>query len=291
MKRKDFIVKTALAGLSLGMAMEMKELYQEWQKGKNGQRMPVLFVGHGNPMNAILKNDFSERWRKLAQELPKPKAILCISAHWQSQGSKVTAMEQPRTIHDFGGFPQKLFDQQYPAPGSPFWAKETQNLVSSQSISLDHQWGLDHGTWSVLKPMYPEADIPVYQLSLDYRLNPQEHFKLATELQSLREKGILIVGSGNIVHNLGMIKWGASEAYDWAQEFDQKVYQLITSDQSQDLVNYQNLGKAAQLAVPSDEHYLPLLYSLGLKHPKDEVKVFNKAFDLASVSMTSYLFS
>lgn len=291
MKRNEFIKKTALAGLSFGLAMEMKDLFKDWQAGKQGQRMPVLFVGHGNPMNAILQNDFSNRWRSLAKELPKPKAILVISAHWETEGTLATAMEKPRTIHDFGGFPQELFDQQYPAPGSPYWAEETKKMLKSQELILDHQWGLDHGTWSVLKPMYPEADIPVYQMSINYRLNPSQHYQLASELKALREKGILIVGSGNIVHNLRMVNWNASGAYDWAQEFDAKVYQLIQSGEHKSLIDYQSLGKAAQLSVPSNEHYIPLLYSLGLTDTKDEIRVFNKEFDLASVSMTSYVFA
>ncbi len=254
------------------------------------QKMPALFIGHGSPMNAIEDNQFHKSWAELGKSLPKPKAILCISAHWLTRGTKVTAMEQPRTIHDFGGFPETLFAQQYPAKGSKQVADETIALVKRTAVESDFEWGLDHGTWSVLLPMYPKADIPVIQLSIDYSQPPQYHYDLAKELQALRNKGVLIVGSGNIVHNLGMLDF-TGKTFDWAIEFDEKIKQFINNKNHAAIVNYQQLGKVAQFAVPTNDHYLPLLYTLALQGEKEEVNYFNEQTQMGSVSMRSLIIS
>ena len=253
--------------------------------------MPVLFVGHGSPMNAIEENEFVTEWRRLGKTLPSPNAILCISAHWETRGTWVTAMEKPKTIHDFGGFPQALFDVQYPAPGSPSLANETKQMVKKTAVGLDDKWGLDHGTWSIIHRMYPKADIPVLQLSLDYNQTPQYHYELAKELAGLRRKGVLILGSGNLVHNLRLVAWDKMQAgeyaYDWAMEANNKMKQLILRDEHQQLINYPSLGKDLQLAVPTPEHFLPLLYTLALKEEKDKISFFNDKTVLGSLSMTS----
>jgi len=243
--------------------------------------MPVLFVGHGNPMNAIEKNEYHNKWGELGKSLPKPKAILVVSAHWLTRGTKVTAMEKPKTIHDFGGFPKELFDAQYPVNGSPEFAKKVQSLVTKTKVQSDFEWGLDHGTWSVLLPMFPNADIPVFQLSIDYSQPPQYHYDLAKELSALRKKGVLIIGSGNIVHNLGMIEWGG-KAFDWAIEFDTKIKNFIDEKNHDGIIHYEKLGKIAQLAVPTNDHYLPLLYSLALQEKNESISYFNEKFEMGS---------
>ena len=257
----------------------------------NTPKMPVLFVGHGSPMNAIEENDFVKGFRNAASSIPKPNAILCISAHWLTNGTKLTAMSMPQTIHDFGGFPQALFDVQYPAPGSPELAKETQKLLAPTHVDLDEAWGLDHGTWSVLKHFYPEADIPVIQLSIDYGKPMQYHFDLARQLQSLREKGVLIIGSGNIVHNLGRVDFGRINdigyGYDWAMEARSYINQHLVDGNFQAIIDYQKGPSAMQLAVPTPDHYIPLLYSLGLKTKDEELSLFNDALLAGSLSMTS----
>ncbi len=252
--------------------------------------MPTLFVGHGSPMNAIEENEFVTSWRNMGTTLPKPQVILCISAHWETSGTQVTAMEKPATIHDFGGFPQALFDVQYPAPGSPELAKLTQETITSTSIGLDTKWGLDHGTWSVLRHFYPNHDVPIVQLSLNYKLTPQEHYSLAQELLALRKKGILIVASGNIVHNLSAIDWrNPNSGYDWAQEASSKVKELILKGNHQSLINYKALGQSMMLSAPSAEHYLPLLYILALQQPNETPTFFNDQLVMGSLSMTSLL--
>lgn len=248
-----------------------------------------MFAGHGNPMNAILKNEFSSNWQKIGASLPRPKAILSISAHWLTRGTYVTAMEQPKTIHDFGGFPRALFEQQYPAKGSPEMAEETKKLVTSTTIKDDHQWGLDHGTWSVLLPMFPKADIPVFQLSIDYYQPPQYHYDLAKQLAALRYKGVLIMGSGNIVHNLRMIDFEGKTVFSWAEEFDEKIKSFIDKGDHDSIVRYDKLGELAKLAVPTNDHYLPLLYTLGLQDKKDDISYFNDKMDAGSISMRSLL--
>ena len=257
--------------------------------GEQEQLMPVLFIGHGSPMNGIEDNEFSGRWVKMAQEIPVPKAVLVVSAHWYSKGTRITAMENPSTIHDFGGFPQALFDVQYPAPGNPELAREVASLVSSTEVELDHDWGLDHGTWTIIRHMYPQANIPVLQLSIDYTKEPRYHYELARELYSLRRKGVLIAGSGNMVHNLGMLSWKMINGggYDWAIEMNERFKELILNDQHSALINYQQLGRDALMAIPTPEHYLPLLYTLGLKGKQDDLSFFNDKAVGGSLTMTS----
>jgi 4,5-DOPA dioxygenase extradiol len=253
--------------------------------------MPVLFLGHGSPMNAIEENDFVAGFRRVSREIRRPVAVLCISAHWETRGTYVTAMDLPRTIHDFSGFPRELYEVEYPAPGSPYWAKETKVLVQKTQIELDHQWGLDHGTWSVVKHLYPDALVPVFQMSLDYSKPPQFHYNLAKELASLREKGLLIIGSGNMVHNLRLVAWDKlnedAYGYDWAYEANEMMKQCILEDNHQALIDYKSLGKAFQLAIPTPEHYLPLLYILALKTKNETVKIFNDKAVGGSLTMTS----
>jgi len=253
--------------------------------------MPVLFIGHGSPMNGIENNAFNAYWKLLAKELPRPKAVLVVSAHWLTKGTKITAMDFPKTIHDFGGFPQELFDVQYPAPGNSELAKETATLITSAQVELDHDWGLDHGTWTIVRHMYPEADIPVLQLSIDYTKGPQYHYDLAKELYSLRKKGILIFGSGNMVHNLRMVAWDKINepefGYDWAHQMNSTFKELIGNDEHDKLINFQNLGREAQLSIPTPEHYLPLMYTLGLKNKKEAVSFFNDKAVGGSLTMTS----
>jgi 4,5-DOPA dioxygenase extradiol len=261
---------------------------------KKSDRMPVLFLGHGSPMNAIEDNEYRRAWQALGaqfgQQLSKPELILCISAHWLSRGWWLTAMGQPRTIHDFGGFPQELFDQQYPAPGAPDAAQEISRSIVEPPLNLDMQdWGLDHGTWSVLKPMFPQADIPVIQLSMDYARPPSEHFALGRQLAPLRERGVLIVGSGNIVHNLRAARFDAAsdQAYDWAVEFDTKIAGQIARGELAALADFQKLGSVAQLAHPTYDHYLPLLYAAGAAAPDEPMRFFNTGYQGASISMRS----
>ncbi|MGE6211768.1 4,5-DOPA dioxygenase extradiol [Comamonas aquatica] len=263
-------------------------------------RMPVLFVGHGSPMNAIEDNAYRRSWQQLGQQLlaraERPQLVLCISAHWitQGQGSWLTGMAQPRTIHDFGGFPDALFAQQYPAPGAPVVAQQLASQLhmphSQQALGVDADgWGLDHGTWSVLKPMFPAADIPVVQLSIDYRRPLAEHFALGQQLQALRERGVLIVGSGNVVHNLRALQRTQSplQAYDWAIEFDQMVTGLVERGDLARLGDFQQLGTVAQMAHPTYDHYLPLLYAAGAVHPGEVAQFFNADFQMAAISMRS----
>lgn len=287
MKRKDFL--TAMIGTT--MLPDFKQFTSELPE--QGPEMPVLFVGHGSPMNGIETNEFSNYWKKLASEIPVPKAVLVISAHWLSRGTLITAMESPKTIHDFGGFPQALFDVQYPAKGSPALAKETAGLVHSTVVGMDHDWGLDHGTWSVVRQMYPQANIPVLQLSIDYTKDAQHHYNLAKELSALRRKGVLILGSGNMVHNLRMISlppsgsFNAAYGLDWAIHMNTTFKKLITNGDHASLIAYDKLGPEARLAIPTPEHYLPLLYTLGLQGKKDEISFFNDKAVAGSLTMTS----
>jgi 4,5-DOPA dioxygenase extradiol len=255
------------------------------------QRMPVLFVGHGNPMNAIEDNFYSKSWKAMGKSLPRPQAILSISAHWITKGTKVTGMSHPKTIHDFGGFPKALFDAQYPAPGTPEFANLTKDLVTHSHIQSDDSWGLDHGTWSVLLPMYPLADIPVYQLSLDYDQPPAYHYEIGKQLNKLRDKGVLIIGSGNLVHNLGKVDWGGgNKVYDWALEFDTKLSEWVQKGDHASIMNYQKiLGNTATMAHPSYDHLLPLFYILGLQQKNEHVTFFNDKFEMGSISMRSML--
>lgn len=253
--------------------------------------MPILFIGHGSPMNGIEDNEFSQRWVQMAKEIPTPAAVLVVSAHWFSRGTRITAIDFPETIHDFGGFPQALFDVQYPAPGNPALAMETASLIHSAHVELDHDWGLDHGTWTVVKHMYPDAKIPVLQLSIDFTKSPQYHYNLAKELYGLRKKGVLIIGSGNMVHNLRMVSWEKINTpgygYDWALKMNDTFKHLITEGDYGPLINYESLGAEAKLAIPTPEHYLPLLYSLGLKGSNDNISFFNDKAVAGSLTMTS----
>lgn len=255
------------------------------------EKMPVLFLGHGSPMNAIEENQFVTGFRNLAQNLPKPNAILCVSAHWFTKGSKVTAMEMPKTIHDFGGFPKELFEVQYPAHGSPELAVITQELLLPTAVELDHHWGLDHGAWSVIKHLYPKADIPIIQLSIDYSKPAEYHFQLAQQLSRLREKGILIIGSGNIIHNLRLVDFYNFEkddyGYDWAIEARARINSLLLDGNFQPLLEYEKQSQAFQLAIPTPEHFLPLIYTLGLKDKSEEIQLFNDKLVAGSLSMTS----
>ncbi len=251
-------------------------------------KTPLLFVGHGSPMNGIEDNEFSEYWEKLGREMNPPSVVLCISAHWFTKGTFITAMEKPQTIHDFYGFPKPLFDVQYPAPGNPALAKETASMIHMTTVGLDHEWGLDHGTWSVVRRMFPEAKIPVLQLSIDYTKGTQFHYELAKELAGLRKKGVLIIGSGNMVHNLGIMNWKLPESgYDWAIEMNSTFKSLIVKGDHAPLIQYETLGQAAKLSIPTPEHYLPLLYILGLKEENESVSFFNDKTVMGSVSMTS----
>lgn len=270
------------------VGMSLKSWSNQISDIGESQKMPALFVGHGNPMNAILENDITRGWREMGQGL-KPKAILCISAHWQTKGTMVTMTPKPRTIHDFGGFPQALFDVQYPAPGCPEMAEAVIHEVKKTTVEEDHEWGLDHGTWSVLIKMFPDADVPVFQLSLDYKQGPKYHYELAQELKALRHKGVLIVGSGNIVHNLRMARWDSDEPYDWALNFDQKTKEWIENNDYSALINYPKIGQEAMLSIPTNEHYLPMLYTLALRDEKDKLTFFNESILMRSMSMRSFV--
>ncbi len=256
------------------------------------EEMPAIFIGHGSPMNAIEDNAFAKVWRKLGETLPKPKAVLCVSAHWETRGTFVTAMAKPKTIHDFGNFPKALYDVQYPAPGSEWLASHAQNAIQSTNVGLDESWGLDHGSWSFLRRMFPEADVPVVELSLDATKDAQYHYNLAKELKGLRKKGVLVIGSGNLIHNFKYLNFQAmsntSMAHDWALEAHDDFKRLIQNDDHRSLIQYKKHSKAFQLSAPTPEHYLPMLYALALRSPKDNVSFFNDAIVGGSIDMTSF---
>ncbi|HEU0228587.1 MAG TPA: 4,5-DOPA dioxygenase extradiol [Arachidicoccus soli] len=269
----------------------LNALYKASQLFSNTEKMPVLFLGHGNPMNAIEENEFVNGFRNIAKTLPTPNAILCISAHWFTNGTMVTAMEMPKTIHDFGGFPKALFDVQYPAKGDPALAKETKELLLPTIVALDEKWGLDHGSWSVIKHLYPDANIPVIQLSIDYTKSAQYHFELAQKLNTLRNKGILIIGSGNIIHNLRLVDFPNFDkdnyGYEWAIEARAIINNYLLDGNYQPLIEYTKLSKAIQLAIPTPDHYLPLIYTLGLQQKSENLYLFNDKLVAGSMSMTS----
>lgn len=288
MDRRDFWKRTAGTVLSIGTLNQLEAFAKELPRS---EPMPALFLGHGNPMNALEENRFVKGFREIEKTIPRPKAILCVSAHWFTRGTKVTAMKQPKTIHDFGGFPQALHEFEYPAPGSPELAEATAKLVPNAPAELDQSWGLDHGAWTVLTHLYPAADVPVVQLSLD-RTKPAEfHFDLGRQLDVLRHHGILIVGSGNIVHNLRLVDFRnmdrPNHGFDWAVEAQNFVNQQIAAGDYAPLVDYAKQGRAMNLAVPTPDHYLPLLYILGLKHKPEQLKLFNNEMLAGSLSMTS----
>jgi 4,5-DOPA dioxygenase extradiol len=254
------------------------------------ERMPALFLGHGSPMNAIEENSFVQGFRTVAQGIPRPQAILCVSAHWETRGTRLTAMEHPRTIHDFGGFPEALYEVEYPAPGSPVLAQEAKQLITDHPVDLDVHWGLDHGAWSVIKHLYPGADVPVVQMSLNRNMHASDHYALAADLQPLRDHGILIIGSGNMVHNLRMVDWARLHeqyAFDWAQEAGDKMKRFMLDDDHRALMEFDRQGAAFRLAIPTPEHYLPLLYTLALKKDKEPLSFFNDAPVAGSLTMTS----
>lgn len=291
MKRKAFI-KLTLGG----MAMTTINPLLSWTSEMKEQdvQLPALFIGHGSPMNGIEDNEFSNTWKKLGKEIFKPRAVLVISAHWLTNGTFVTAMEKPKTIHDFGGFPKELFEVEYPASGSPELAQEISKNIVSTSVGLDHDWGLDHGAWTVIRHMYPNADIPVLQMSIDYSKPANYHYELAKQLVSLRKKGVLIVGSGNMVHNLRMVAWDKLNepefGYDWAKEINQIFKEKISSNSHNDLIAYEKLGSAAKLAIPTPDHYYPLIYTLALQGKNDEINFFNDKAVGGSLTMTSVKF-
>lgn len=255
---------------------------------KSTDTMPVLFLGHGSPMNAIELNEFSLGWQEAGKSIPRPAAIICISAHWETRGTFVTAMENPQTIHDFGGFPKALYDVRYPAPGGPALAVEIKNTITSAQVGLDYSWGLDHGAWSVIRHLYPAADVPVIQMSLDYDKGAEYHYELGSQLRVLRNKGVLIVGSGNMVHNLRMIEWNKPEkGSDWAVEANALFRKLMLAGDHDSLVHYENLGQAVKLAIPTPEHYLPLLYILAMSNRDEKITLFNDKEIMGSLSMTS----
>lgn len=292
MDRSHFL---KLIGLStIGFAMtNLNELNIISQTFSNTKKMPVLFIGHGNPMNAIEENIFVEGFRKIASQIEKPNAILCISAHWLTNGTKVTAMPFPQTIHDFGGFPDELFQVQYPAKGSPELAQETKSLLAPISVELDEKWGLDHGSWSILRRMYPEADVSIVQLSIDYNKPMQWHFDLARNLNALRSKGVLIIGSGNIIHNLRLVDFKNMNkidyGFDWAIEARTVFNDYLLNENFKSIINYDKGPSALKMAVPTPDHFIPLLYSLGLKEKTDHLSLFNDNLVAGSLSMTSVL--
>ncbi len=289
MDRKQFLLSLAAMPLA-GSAMKLNDLARLTEPFKPSPRMPVLFLGHGSPMNAIEENAFVRGFRKVAAEITKPQAILCVSAHWETRGTYVTAMPKPRTIHDFGGFPKALFEVQYPAPGSPELAEETKRLVKSAPVGLDQSWGLDHGAWSVVKHLYPQADVPIIQMSLDRSLKPEQHYALAKEIAALRDRGVLIIGSGNMVHNLGMVAWNRLNepfAFDWAQEASERMKRAITTGDHKPLIGFHSQGRAFDLAINSAEHFIPLLYVLALQQQDEQATLFNDQALAGSLTMTS----
>ncbi len=253
------------------------------------QRMPSIFFGHGNPMNAIQQNRYTDGWSAIGRGVPQPKAVLCVSAHWYVPDAAVTVSTSPRTIHDFGGFPPELYAVQYPAPGDPELARRIQNLLAPLPVSLDNHWGLDHGTWSVLRHVYPDANVPVVQLSIDETQPASFHYEIGKRIAPLREEGVLLVGSGNLVHNLHTYAWGAHvvEPFDWAVRFEKEARELLLADEPAPLVNYERLGRDAVLAIPTPDHYLPLLYVLGTRLPGEDLTFPVEGVDGGSISMLS----
>lgn len=291
MQRRHFLSSLALAGVGTTM-LSAKDFLTDARAGSSSMRMPGIFIGHGSPMNAILDNAFTQHLTQLGERIEKPKAVLMVSAHWLTpSGSFVSVNPKPATIHDFGGFPDELFAVQYPAPGAPDEARLVTANVKSLQIHEDHDMGLDHGAWSIMKHIFPKADVPVFQLSIDWGKPTSYHYALAQELRTLRDKGILIIGSGNVVHNLGRVNWQGGEnakPYDWAVEFDTFVKDKVAARDDQALVDYQQLGEVARIAHPSNDHYLPLLYTLGASAKSEEFKEIHSSIDMGSVSMRSF---
>jgi len=275
MNRRTFIALSSLTGA--GLILNHTTMGSTFLNTlvEDGNTMPVLFMGHGSPMNAIENNSFTQGWKNMVKDIPTPKAILVISAHWESKGTKILAVDKPKLIYDMYGFPQALYDVKYPAAGAPELAKEISEHVKFTEVGLDHEWGLDHGAWSILVHMYPDASIPSFQLSLNYTRDLQWHYDLAKELNYLRKKGVLIVGSGNIVHNLRYMAYAYEKPLDWALEFDAKSEELMNKGDHAALINYKTLGSAAEISVNSAEHYIPLLYTLALQQKNEQITYFN----------------
>jgi len=292
MKRKEFIFSLTGGLFTMGSLAGLKRISDSLQQ--QDEKMPVLFIGHGSPMNGIEQNEFSLEWEKTGKDLKTPQAILVISAHWLTNGTHITAMDFPKTIHDFGGFPEELYKVQYPVPGNRQLAQETKELIKSTDVGLNHDWGLDHGSWTVVRRMYPDATIPVLQLSIDYSKPASYHYNLAKELSALRKKGVLIIGSGNMIHNLGMIAWDKLEepgyGYDWAIEMHELFRKKITNGDHTSLINYETLSKSARLAIPTPDHYYPLMYILGLQEKNETPVFFNDKLVGGSLNMTSVKF-
>jgi 4,5-DOPA dioxygenase extradiol len=290
MTRRRFLQSTALLA-ALGARANAKGLASMVEKIGAEKKMPVLFVGHGSPMNGIEENEFVAGFRAISRDIPRPEAVVCVSAHWETGGTAVTAMSKPKTIHDFGGFPEALYEIRYPAAGRPDLAKEISEKITTTKIALDKDWGLDHGCWVPLMRMYPDADVPVVQLSLDSSRDAKWHYELGRTLSWLRRRGVLIVGSGNMVHNLGLVAWDklgqAGFAYDWADEASEKMKKFILAGDHKSLIDYKSQGRAYNLAIPTPEHYLPLLYALALKEESDRISFFNDKAVAGSLFMTS----
>jgi len=290
MKRRNFLKHLSVTALTLPM-LPLKSLAQFADKLPESERLPVLFLAHGHPINAIKDTRFTQSLSQVGKQMPRPQAIMVVSAHWETKGTFVSVNPTPQTIHDFGRFNDSLFQVQYNAPGHPTLAREVAKL--SPFVQEDDKMGFDHGTWTVLKFLYPKADIPVFQLSLDYIQAPRYHFELAQQLKSLRKKGVLVVGSGNIVHNLRSLNWQNAEAkpHDWAMEFDYYVKQKLNNQDFNSLIDYQNISQAARLSIPTPEHYLPMLYVTGMTEPGEKVSHFYEAFEYASLSMRCFKIS
>lgn len=287
MERSNFLKLIGLSSIAM-TAKPLSTLENLLSLFSNTPKMPVLFLGHGDPMNAIRDNEFTQGFKTIGTTTPfRPNAILCISAHWLTKGTQITAMDMPKTIHDFGGFPEELYQVSYPALGNKNLAIETSKLLSPTPVTLDYDWGLDHGAWTVIKHLYPEANIPVLQLSIDYHKPAEYHYELAKRLSKLREKGILIIGSGNIVHNLRKLSFQDDYAHDWAFEARNTINQLLLKKDHAALINYDKLGKAVQLSIPTPDHYYPLLYTLGLQTKEEDSLLFNDQVVNGAISMTS----
>ncbi len=253
-------------------------------------KMPVVFVGHGSPMNAIEDNQYTRNWREMAKKIPKPESIISISAHWYTKGTKILNEENPKTIYDMYGFPKQLYEISYSAPGNPKLAENAKKLITKPSV-FDNSWGIDHGTWSVLVHMYPEMDIPVFQISIDAAAPPEVHYQIGKELKSLRHQGVLIFGTGNIVHNLRLVDWERNDnGFNWAYEFDDFIQENIENGNHENVFNYLSLGENAKLSVPTPDHFYPILYILGASDKEDKISISNKSCMMGSLSMTSYLF-
>lgn len=289
MDRKNFIRSLSFA-MATPLVTKAETALNEFNKLESTDRMPVFFIGHGNPMHALNDNKFTRSLNAIQKNISKPKAILVISAHWLTRGTYVSTNPSPKTIYDFGGFPDAMYQIKYEPKGSPELASELKQKITSPKIDADSSMGLDHGAWTILKHMYPGADIPTFQLSIDYSKPASYHFELAKQLGYLRSKGVLIIGSGNLVHNLGMVDFSnANGGYDWAVEFDTKAKMLLDKGDFKSLIDYEKLGKSAQLSIPTNDHYLPMIYTLGLELPKENVSYIYEGLEAGSISMRSFI--